>query len=571
MEHNMKIIGKVAATEKNPTTIDEFFFWTAKDCKLKPFDVIKAQHLDNSFSFGVIEEIYHMTDAPGYLSSYISSDFGDVTHVSRTDRLGMNLVQAKVIHNTKDIYTPVLDGSLVSLASENEIVDALGLKDVKNPLPCGYIEMYEGDDALRLPVQINAHFLIGPEGAHLNISGISGLAAKTSYAMFLLKAIQDYYSAISDDSDENVAFVFLNVKGRDLLAIDQPNDDSDELENIISPIYEMLKSYGLALTSSPFKNVKYFLPYSNNLRSSSYARNDDIERMKETDSIFFYKYMCESGENSDSGDMNKLDLLFANVDDPQGTMDSIITHIITGQGAFGSIKSWDELIMQFQTNMKAGNKEADKKEIPVLSWRKFYRIFSKTYERNRGLFANCIDPDKKEVRLSEAIAKIKPNECFVIDIAKLDEDMQGFVFGDVMRTVYDMKLAGTHDGTPSKLIIFIDELNKYASKDTPKTSQILRHLLEITERGRSLGIILFAAEQFRSDIHDRIKGNCAMNAYGRTNVIETSKPDYGYIPKSYKSMLSRLSQGEYLIQNPLFRSPLNIKFPKPIYKQYKNG
>lgn len=38
---------------------------------------------------------------------------------------------------------------------------------------------------------MDSRFLIGPEGAHLNISGISGLAAKTSYAMFLLKAIQD--------------------------------------------------------------------------------------------------------------------------------------------------------------------------------------------------------------------------------------------------------------------------------------------------------------------------------------------------------------------------------------------
>ncbi|NBK26545.1 MAG: hypothetical protein EOM68_31605, partial [Spirochaetia bacterium] len=60
----------------------------------------------------------------------------------------------------------------------------------------------------------------------------------------------------------------------------------------------------------------------------------------------------------------------------------------------------------------------------------------------------------------------------------------------------------------------------------PKSSPILRQILDVTERGRSLGVILFAAEQFRSSIHDRVKGNCSTHAYGRTNSIETSKADY---------------------------------------------
>ena len=117
----------------------------------------------------------------------------------------------------------------------------------------------------------------------------------------------------------------------------------------------------------------------------------------------------------------------------------------------------------------------------------------------------------------------------------------------------------------------MDELNKYGSKDVPASSPILKQLLDITERGRSLGIILFAAEQFRSDIHPRVKGNCATQAFGRTNVIEVSKQDYQYMPSVYKSMLTRLEQGEYILQNPIFRSPLNIKFPRPLYKQFKNG
>lgn len=113
----------------------------------------------------------------------------------------------------------------------------------------------------------------------------------------------------------------------------------------------------------------------------------------------------------------------------------------------------------------------------------------------------------------------------------------------------------------------MDELNKYASTDVPKKSPILRQLLDIAERGRSLGIILFSAEQFKSAIHDRVKGNCATHAYGRTNAIEISKADYRFIPKVYQNMMTRLEQGEYIIQNPVFRSLINIKFPRPTYKQ----
>ena len=40
-----KVIGKVIATEKNPSTIDDFYFWTKQDLILNPFDVVKINHL----------------------------------------------------------------------------------------------------------------------------------------------------------------------------------------------------------------------------------------------------------------------------------------------------------------------------------------------------------------------------------------------------------------------------------------------------------------------------------------------------------------------------------------------
>ncbi len=131
-------IGKILATEKVPTTVDEFFFWTNKELIIKPFDVVKVKHIKDSVTFGVVEEISHLTDSSSFLAGYISSDFGDVEAESYTQRIGMNYVKARVVANSKNIYTPVLDGFAVSLADTEDVKEALGLKNIANPLPCGY-------------------------------------------------------------------------------------------------------------------------------------------------------------------------------------------------------------------------------------------------------------------------------------------------------------------------------------------------------------------------------------------------------------------------------------------------
>lgn len=565
------LIGRVLATEKNPTTIDDFTFWTAPDLILNPFDIVKVEHVNNSFSYGVIEDIAHITDAASFLTNFISSDFGDVEAEENTLRIGMNYVKAKVICNTANIYIPLQSNAKVMLATAEEINYALGLNDIKNPLICGYLEMYEGtkvQEKVTLPVNLNSKFIIGPEGAHLNISGISGLASKTSYAMFLLKAIQDSYlkKASDDTDDDSVAFVLFNVKGKDLLAIDQINDFSDESnpEKAKEAVFKLYKSLGLS--PEPFKNVHYYYPYSikNTRHWNTYLTVEEVSDNIETKKAKFFKYIYKD-------DKDNLDLMFANIDDSTQTMESIITYIMSGQGKFGYVGDWQEFLEAVKEKCSTETSGKDK-EIPVSSWRKFYRIINKSISDNK-IFARDVIPDKGETRIGDALKHIQKNEVHVIDIAKLSEDKQAYVFGDAVRTIYDLQL-GQYSGEegvnpPSRIVIFIDELNKYASKDSPKNSPILRQVLDVAERGRSLGVVLFAAEQFRSAIHERVTGNCSTHAYGRTNSIEVTKSDYKSIPSVYKTMMTRLKQGEYIIQNPVFRSLLNIKFPKPIYKQFK--
>lgn len=554
-----KLIGRILATEKNPTTIDEFHFWTNSGTKLNAFDIVKVERDDGTDTFGVIESISHITDATSFLTNFISSDFGDVDISEPTFRVGMNYARAKVSYNTKGDYTPVHNNSKVYLASQEEITFALGLDKVENPLICGSLKMYEGtEDEVILPVKLNSKFLLGSEGAHLNISGISGLAAKTSYAMFLMKSIQDTYANKLDEED-SVAFVLFNVKGRDLMAIDRKND---QLDTATIEEYSKLK-----LSQEPFKNVKYYVPYYDNksAKQSTYLLRDDISSYIESGKLKKFKYVYEDDKES-------IEMMFANVEDPNQTMEAIVSKIIDERDFdFGNLKTWGEFLDTVSENSQKGS-SGSKGEISVLSWRKFKRIVNKAI-RNDDMFANRVVPDQSECRLADELKHIKKNEVHVIDIAKLPEDKQAFVFGDVVKTVYNLKL-GEYDNEggvapPSRIVIFIDELNKYASSDVPKSSPILRQILDVTERGRSLGVVLFGAEQFRSAINKRVTGNCATHAYGRTNSIETSTGDYKSLPDTYRNMLTRLSQGEYLIQNPVFRSLLKIRFPKPIYKQFK--
>ena len=550
-----RIIGKVSATEKSPSTIDDFYFWTDKKQILSPFDIIKVAHESNSITYGVIEEINHVTDATSHFTSYISSDFGDTDMgIGNMNRLGMNYVKARVVCNTKDIYTPVLDGQQVSLCDEEDIKTALGLseEDVKNPLVCGYLQMYKGEETKRVKVILNSHFLVGPDGAHINVSGISGLAAKTSYSMFLLKIIQ---SKFRTENGETAAFVFFNVKGRDLMAIDEPNP---ELSQKDKDIYKELD-----ISTEPFSSVRYFYPYAKDKKTAnvqSYADPSDVKDQISEGKASTYVFTYEESKD-------KLDLLLANEDDSTGTLESCINFILNGSGNFGGVSKWSTLKEQIDQCSVAGS-TGTSKEIQVSSWRKFKRCISKAISNE--IFVNQ-DTNLQCDVTKEIANNLKAGDVFVIDIARLDENSQSFVFGSVARAIYDMKLGADRSDIPDKVILFVDELNKYASTDIPKNSPILKQLLDIAERGRSLGIILFSVEQFRSAIHDRVKGNCATQAYGRTNAIEVSKPDYRYIPKVYQNMMTRLSPGEYIISNPALRSIVNIKFPRPTYKQFPNG
>lgn len=549
-----KLIGKVSATEKYPSSCDEFQFWLSDDTILSPFDIVLVKNkTDNSITYGVVQDIFHITDGTGHISNYVSSDFGNVETVPMTRRLSLSYAKVSVVHNTKENFMPVFEGSSVYTADEDDIQVALGLDNIddRTAIPAGL--MKTGNN-VSVPIKYNGDFLIGPEGAHMNISGISGLATKTSYVMFLLKAIQYKYK-------DDVAIIVMNVKGDDLLHVHKPNGKITDAQR---------KDWNdLGIPCAPFENVKYLYPYrkqKDKLYANTALPTDDLAEQFATDQAANFVYTFEH-------DINKVDMLFANVDDPNWTIESILNYIDYGQEFKGDL-SWSDFKGVLKDFCSKGSSKNNNSSILIQSWQRFRRLINNSI--NDDIFVNAKSRAKEQhqVYLSDEVLNINGGEMMVVDIAGLTEQLQCLVFGDIIRSVYSLK-HGDFDQddrtskkpVPKKIIIFVDELNKYAPSTSSKNSPLLANLLDITERGRSEGVVLFSAEQFRSAIHDRIKGNCGTNVYGRTNAIEVSRPDYKFVPTVYANMMTRLKKGDLIIHHPVFKTLLKIQFPFPSYNQ----
>jgi hypothetical protein len=217
------VIGRVSATERSPSSSEEFQFWMDPDEVVNPFDVIEVEHMRDTTTFGLVTNIEHMTDAPSHLSNFVSMDFGDVNTEEQTPRTRVNIASVKVMANDSDrddqgVYMPVQHGSICRFASEDGILRALGIDKIPpgRRVPAGLISLSNGTSA---PVYLDAAFVLGPESAHVNITGISGLATKTSYAMFIIQSILQTVGA------DDVAVIMLNVKWDDLLHVHDPNPD----------------------------------------------------------------------------------------------------------------------------------------------------------------------------------------------------------------------------------------------------------------------------------------------------------------------------------------------------------
>ncbi|MBC7221374.1 ATP-binding protein [Candidatus Bipolaricaulota bacterium] len=555
MTDERPIIGLSSATANQPNTSNEFSFWLAPNVIVNPFDIVEAEQVapeGTSRTFGIVTTLEHSTDAPTHLSNYISNDFGQITAEPNTVRQGTTVARVAVLSNDQDIYMPVMNDRPVRFADEQGIHTALGIDQVpeRYRIPAGLIEMSNGTRAV---VYLDSRYILGPEGAHVNITGISGLATKTSYAIFLIQSILQ-----KAENRNRIGVIILNVKHGDLLSIDQPPKGGLPPEQ-----HEFWEALGLR--PKPFDNVRYLLPYG---KETPTTGRPNSFRLPERN-WFLYAYSL-----ADTYD--KLDLLLSNIPDPWDTVGALIGEIQQGlsdprtghwgpQGKWKSVTDWESLL-NGEPLVKEGQVQpvGDVRAVSVGRFRRLLRRIVQT--RQSGIFVD--QRDKRTKNLSQEIATIRGGETIVVDIARLTDEEQTLVFGDILRTIYALyaEEGSEREDLPEKVIIFVDELNKYAPA-REKESPIIEQVLDIAERGRSLGVVLFGAEQFMSAVHDRVAGNCSTIVIGRSGSVELSSPAYRFLDPAVKANVTRLEKGELVISHATFRQPIKIKFPRPAYWQ----
>jgi len=533
-----KPIGKTSSPEREPNTTSQFQCWLADGVRLNPFDFVTAEHLDNTRTIGIVQDIKNLTDAESHITNYVSHDFGKPQAQPYVERVSSVIAQISVIRNTREpeLMMPVPSDRNVYFSTTKEVRLGIGSDRITGvEIPAGVIKQSNGDV---VPVGLDSEYLLGPQAAHINASGISGLATKTSYLMFLLQSICQKI--------DDIALIIFNVKQSDLLHIHERND---ELCKDDEELYEKL-----AVECKPFEDVEYFLP-----RGTGDQPNSDHP----PSTYRLYAYTLNDV-------FDRFDLLFADVEDPYHTLDTYNSKIRDewehGQlvidappegrypGGHSVARTWTDLrdvdndLLQHAYNLHPVTPPRIKRELTRLT--------------SSPLFVNERAQDC--VYLGEKIREVGPGKSIVIDIANVHSRTQPFVVGDVMRSIDELYRDPSATDRPSKLILFIDELNTIAPAGS--TSAITEQIVEIARKGRSRGTILFGAEQFKSDIHDQIVGNCGTHAIGRTGSAEIRRNAYSFLDETAKQNIMNLAKGEIILSTPNWRSPIKIGFPKPPYK-----
>jgi DNA helicase HerA-like ATPase len=267
-----------------------------------------------------------------------------------------------------------------------------------------------------------------------------------------------------------------------------------------------------------------------------------------------------------------LDLLIR-VPDPWDTLGALIGEIqqgiVNSEGDWKNVRTWDNLLNGKPLMDKGIPQNVG--QVRASSVGRFVRILRRVVKnRQSGLFVPDQRNPRRAANLGDEIRNIKGGQTLVVDIAKLQDEERALVFGHIIQQVYGMYAEATIDeraDLPSKVLVFVDELNKYApARRGDGESSILDYVLDIAARGRSLGVVLVSAEQFMSEVHGQVVGNCATKVIGRSDSSELADTAYRFINQDVKAHLTRLDKGELLLSHPIYRQPVKIEFPRPAYQ-----
>jgi DNA helicase HerA-like ATPase len=485
--------------------------------------------------YGVVTDVRARYEGPRFASDVFLVEEG---------KLPAGMVEVARVSVTRvepEVFVPPLPGTAVRRAREVERTVALSMPAVGLRLPVGLSR--DGE-----PVAVDVEFLDGTRGAHLNVSGISGVATKTSYATFLLYSLLT--SGVLGAGATNTKALVFNVKGEDLLFLDRPNARLPEEER------RRYRTLGLA--AGPFPSVEVFAPP----RVGTVPVPDVSSRPTGvTAYAWSLAEFCEDG---------LLPYLFADVEDERQQYTMVVNSVTARlkrevkPAAGGSVVLNGQTIQTFDglvdyvtdrvqdeaTSYEWAGRAVGRGTVDAF----VRRLWTARRAVGRLIRGDLADPNRHQVRLDRQVA--------VVDIHTLPDLAKRFVVGVVLRRALEEK---ERSGQARPLVfVLLDELNKYAPREG--WSPIKELLLDVAERGRSLGVILLGCQQTASEVERRVVANCSIRVVGRLDAAEASRDEYGFLqPPSLRQRATVLRPGTMVVSQPAVPVPLVVEFPFPAW------
>jgi hypothetical protein len=530
------VVGRVLGTED--ATPLEFWVGVGEGSFLQLDDVVA---LERTLPGGQPVRIYGVVSQ--VRARHEGARFDSDVFLIEDGVLPAEISEAAMVSSTRfepEVFVPPLPGDEVRKASGDLRNEALFFDTMRRRLPAGLSR----DDE---PFFLNLEFLDGTRGAHVNISGISGVATKTTYATFLLYSL--FHSGVLGAEARNTKALVFNVKGEDLLFLDHPNTALDPAEA------ERYAALGLA--PGAFSSVAVFAPP---VKGDDAARPDVASRLEGVSSFFWtIEEFCRQ---------RLLPFLFADVEDDRQQYPMVVHNVAArleravpaGDGGVNVdgqiVRTFRDLVELIELKVDPdggdqwGGRAIGSGTINAFV-RRLYGAIDHVQHLVRGDVArpegHAVDFDRAQVA--------------VVDLHNLNDRAKRFVVGVILRQAFDRK-ERSGQARPLQFVV-LDELNKYAPREG--SSPIKELLLDVAERGRSLGIILVGAQQTASEVERRVVANSAIRVVGRLDAGEAARGEYGFLPAAQRQRATIIKPGTMVVSQPEVPIPIVVQFPFPAW------
>jgi len=550
-------VGRVVATELKPATPHQFHFWTANETPIGIGAIVRVQGAGSGepgadrVVYGVVTDGFAYSDLATPLHDVVGAE-GDPGRAadSPTVRQEIRLWTAAVLRQEPaEPLQPVPLGR-VFVATDADVAQALRMDAYlggaqPTAIPVG---LYTSG-GLEAPVYLDADFLLGPEAAHLNLSGVSGLATKTSAVEFLLASVFQHFPGHKG----RIAAVCFNVKGPDLCFLDQPGPLDDE---------DRRRYARLGVAARPFERVRYYAPFKadgvnlNTLRTHADLVGDVEPLVWGLREVLDYAEVLLNRDDIDAKADAFIDFLSDRVVDKE---------FEDGFGGAHRVVTFADLERLFRAifdGLEFAGRSDTWRTHHIATIRKVRNRLANISTRAKGLVTD--DGPSSDLPWG----RFEDRTVYVVDVANVDPLAQDLVFARVVSQLREH--LERRDLGVDAVVVFVDELNKYAPADGPET-YVKKMLLDISERGRYLGLVLFGAEQFRSQVHRRVVGNAGTVVFGRMDSDELATPGYQVLSPATKIKLATLPIGELMVRHPHFTQPIFVRFPRPAVLRGRDG